>query len=238
MTITTTKLTRAAGMSAVAAGLLFIIVQFIHPHEDVVEVTTTAWTVTHQLTMLMAVLALIGISGMYLRQVEQTGLLGLVGFVLFGSCFLVITAFTFVEAFVLPLLAAQTPQFVNDVLAVGKGGAVVGDVGGLKAVSLVSAVGYLLGGLLFGIALFRGRILARWAALLLSAGTVVTILVPVIPHSMARMTAVPVGLALAGLGYSLWREQRTPTARPMPSAAAVRHRSPRTSRATAEVESS
>ena len=32
MTITTTKLTRAAGLSAVVGGLLFIAVQINHPH--------------------------------------------------------------------------------------------------------------------------------------------------------------------------------------------------------------
>jgi hypothetical protein len=132
MTVTTTKLTRAAGLSAVAAGLLFIVIQFIHPHEDVASVTTTAWVVTHALTLAMAVLALIGISGIYLRQVKQAGLLGLIGFVLFGACFLVITAFAFLEAFVLPPLADQAPPFVNDVLALATGGVIVGDVGALK----------------------------------------------------------------------------------------------------------
>jgi len=34
MTITTTKLLRAAGQSAIAGGLLFIVVQIKHPHLD------------------------------------------------------------------------------------------------------------------------------------------------------------------------------------------------------------
>ena len=55
MTITPAKLTRAAGLSALLAGLLYIFVQFIHPHEDLTQVVTTAWTVTHILTLLMAV---------------------------------------------------------------------------------------------------------------------------------------------------------------------------------------
>jgi hypothetical protein len=73
----------------------------------------------------------------------------------------------------------------------------------------VSGVTYLLGGLLFGVALFRAGIVARWAALLLAVGTVLTLLLPLLPHALGRMTAVPVGLALAGLGSSLWRGQRT-----------------------------
>ena len=45
MTITTTTLTRAAGLSAVAAGLLFCAVQIDHPHLDLALVTTTEWKV-------------------------------------------------------------------------------------------------------------------------------------------------------------------------------------------------
>jgi hypothetical protein len=208
MSITTTTLTRAAGVAAVAAGLLFILIQLIHPHEDVATVTTTAWAFTALLTMAMSVLLLVGLTGLYLRQVTETSVLGLVGFLLFGACFMLTIAATFVEVFVLPPLADQAPQYVDDFLATFTGGAVTGDVGSLPVAGLVSAVGYLLGGLLFGVALFRARILARWAALLLAVGSVATLLVPLLPHSLDRLLAFPVGLALAGLGYSLWREQR------------------------------
>jgi hypothetical protein len=90
---------------------------------------------------------------------------------------------------------------------------------GLSAVvkGLVSAVTYLLGGLLFGVALSRAGVLARWAALLLAVGTVVTLLLPLLPHAIGRMAAVPVGVALAGLGYSLWHGQRTAAGRSLPS---------------------
>jgi len=213
VTITPSKLTRAAGMCAVAAGVLFVVIQFIHPHEIVANVTTTAWAVTHILTMAMGVLGLIGTAGMYLRQVTRAGLLGLIGFFLYGSFFVLTTALAFVEAAILPLLTGRAPQFVSDFLALEIGGTVVGDVGALPLAAVLSAVTYLLGGLLFGIALYRVRILARWASLLLAAGCVLTLAVPLIPHSLARMTALPVGVALAGLGYSLWREQRTAAAR-------------------------
>ena len=219
MSITTTRLTRGAGLSAVAAGLLFITIQLVHPHEDVAAVTTTAWIVVALLTMAMSVLLLVGLTGMYLRQVTETGLPGLVGFLLFGSTFVLTIAVTFVEVFVLPQLADQAPQYVDDFLATFTGGAVVGDVGSLQLASLVAAVGYLLGGLLFGLVLYRARILARWAALLLAVGSVATLLVPVLPHALDRLIAFPVGLALVGLGYSLWREQ----ARTTPSSPASIH---------------
>jgi predicted aconitase with swiveling domain len=217
MIITTTKLTRAAGLCAVAAGLLFIFVQFIHPDENVASVTTTAWKVTHALTLTMSVLALIGVSGMYLRQVRETGLLGLIGFLLFGSSFVVIATFTFAETVVLPQLADAAPQYVSDFLATVIGGDVTGEVGALTAANGVAAVTYLLGGLVFGVALFRAGIVARWAALLLAVGALAAVLVPLLPHSLDRIAAFPVGLALAGLGYSLWRERRATASEPVVS---------------------
>lgn len=205
MEMTHTKLTRAAGVSAVAAGLLFVFVQFIHPSETVANVTTTTWTLTHVLSLAMAVLAVWGITGMYLRQVRETGLLGLIGFVLFSLGFFVVMTLLFVEAAVLPALVDAAPQYVRDVLAVVTGDDVIGDVGGLAIANVASAVGFLLGGLLFGVALFRARVLFRWASLLLAIGALATALVAVLPHSLDRLAAFPIGVALVGLGVSLWQ---------------------------------
>lgn len=104
------------------------------------------------------------------------------------------------------------PLFVDDFIWLPAGGTPVGDVGSLKAVTLAAAVLYLLGGVLFGIVMYRCAVLARWAALMLAAGAAVTVIAAVIPHSAARILAIPVGIALAGLGYSLFREQRAPAA--------------------------
>ena len=215
MTITTTKLTRAAGLSAVAGGLLFIAVQIRHPHLDATFVTTTEYLVRETMKVLMAVLSLIGITGIYLRQVKQVGVLGLIGYVVFGVGYLAILSVQVVGVFVLPTLAASQPGYVNDVLAVATGGTPTGDIGLMQ--SLVQAgIAYIVGGFLFGIALFRANILARWAAALLSVGAVATFVSSLLPQINQRLFAIPVSVALIGLGYSLWREQRTP--RPLPSA--------------------
>jgi hypothetical protein len=90
------------------------------------------------------------------------------------------------------------------------GEAIDGDVGGLATANLLAGITYALGGVLFGVALFRARILARWAALLLAIGAIATpVLVSVLPDDLIRIAAIPVGAALVGLGYSLWREERT-----------------------------
>ncbi|TCO45934.1 hypothetical protein [Actinocrispum wychmicini] len=219
MTITPRALTRAAGVAAAVAGLLFLGVQVNHPHMDVTSVTTTDWVVRNTLKMLMAALALTGITGMYLHQVTKMGVLGLLGYVLFGAGYIVMLGIEFVAAYVLPALAERAPGYVNDVLAVAFHGTAIGDIGLMGTAVLVSGIGYLAGGFIFGIALFRANILTRWAAALLTVGTLATIAIPLLPQINERLFAIPTGVALIGLGYSLWRQQRTPVARPATSVA-------------------
>jgi len=113
MTITPTTLTRAAGVAAAAAGLLFIAVQINHPPMDVSSVTTTEWVVRQTAKTVMAAAALAGITGMYLRQVRQTGILGLVGYLVLGAGYLIMMGVEFAGGYVLPALAHTAPGYVN-----------------------------------------------------------------------------------------------------------------------------
>jgi hypothetical protein len=162
------------------------------------------------MTLAMAVLGLVGLSGIYFRQVRESGLPGLIGYVVFGSFYLVTTAWTFVEALVLPQIADDAPRFVDDFLGVPAGVSAQGDVGTLPVFFAVVSGLYLVGGLVFGIAVFRAGILQRGAAVLLAGGTVLSLAAAVLPHEVGRYAAVPVGLAMVWLGWSLWSERPTP----------------------------
>jgi len=212
MTITPTALTRAAGGAAVVAGLIFIGVQIGHPHSDVTNVETTEWAVRNSLKVLMAALALAGITGMYLRQIKQIGVLGLLGYVVLSAGYLLIGSTAFVSAYVLPSLADTAPGYVNDVLAEATNGSATGDIGLLQTVIQVQGFAYLAGGLVFGIALYRARVLARWAAALLAVASVVTVALAVLPDAFYRFLAFPNGIAMIGLGWSLWSSVRTDSA--------------------------
>jgi hypothetical protein len=205
----------------VAAGLVFIGVQVDHPHLDVASVTTTEMVVRNSLKVLMAVLALGGITGMYLRQVKQSGVLGLIGYLLLSAGYLTIMSTAFLAAYVLPAIADSDSSYVSDVLAVATGGTATGDIGPLQGAFLVQNVGYLAGGLLFGIALYRARVLARWAAALLAVGGLVTIALSVMPDAFYRLLAFPNGIAMIGLGYSLWGTARETGAHTTPGAQPV-----------------
>ena len=208
MTVTTNKLSRAAGLCAAVAGLLFIGVQVKHPPLDLAFISTTEWKVRQGTKVVMAVLSLAGITGMYLRQVKQTRVLGLLGYVLFAVGYLLMLSVEIVGLVVLPSIAETSPGYVADVVAAATNGKAVGDIGLMGPLSIVNAVTYLLGGFLFGVALFRANVLARWAAAVLAAGTVATFAIPLVPDVNFRLFALPIGVAMVGLGYSLWSEGR------------------------------
>jgi hypothetical protein len=212
MTITTTTLTRAAGLAAVAGGLLYIAVQIKHPHLDAAFATTTEYAVREAIKILMTILSLIGITGIYLHQVKQAGKLGLIGYAYLALGYLAILCVQVVGLFVLPTLAVSQPDFVNDVFAVVTSGTPTGDIGGLQTL-IQGGLAYIVGGTIFGIALFRANVLPRWAGALLSVGAVATLATSQLPELTQRLFPIPVGVALIGLGYSLWREQRTQTTR-------------------------
>lgn len=205
MTITTTTLTRAAGAAAAAAGLIFIGVQIGHPHVDVQTIVSTEILVRTTLKLAMASLALAGIAGLYLSQIRKNGLLGLIGYVVLSLGYLLILATTLISGYVLPSLAATNPGYVSDVLAAATGGHPVGDIGPLGVVLRVQGFAYLAGGLLLGIALFRAKVVARWAAVLLAVGGLVSAALSLMPDAFYRLLAYPNGIAMIGLGYSLWR---------------------------------
>ncbi len=194
MTVTARNLNRAAGLAAVAAGLLFIGVQINHPHLDVTSITTTEMAIRDSLKILMAVLALVGITGMYLRQVKQ---------------------------YVLPSIAGTSSGYVNDVLAAATNRSAIGNIGLLNTAIHVQGITYLAGGLLFGIALYRAAVLARWAAALLAVGGIVTAVLSVMPDAFYRLLALPNGIAMMALGFSLWREQRPQGVVPVTSGAVL-----------------
>jgi hypothetical protein len=218
MTITTSSLTKAAGAAAATAGAIFIAVQINHPPADVEHIVTTEMAVRETAKTVMAALSLVGFAGMFLVNRRRFGVLGLAGYLLLTIGYLALFAIQVIVAAVMPTVAKSDPGYVQDVLDKAVGKTPDGDIGGMQVLFDVSAVGYMAGGLLFGIALFRAGILTRWASALLAVATVSTVSLAVLPESFNRPMAVPMGIALIGLGVSLWRSPR-PAPAPAPAAA-------------------
>jgi hypothetical protein len=218
MKMTPSTLIRLAGLSAVLAGLGFIVVGMFHPLNVPSAVTTTTWVNVHIVATLMCFFGLFGMAGLYAKQVERSGWLGLAGFVLFSLWLALSMPLLFLEAFVLPRLATGFPAFVEGFLGMLIGVTSEVDLGILPTLWDISGPILILGLLLFGIATFRAGVLPRWAGALFALGAVlipIGALVP--PEYQPELILVPVGLALAWLGSALLSERRALTPEPIPA---------------------
>jgi hypothetical protein len=208
MTVTPSSLIRWAGSAAMMAGIIFVGIQPIHPLDALSSVNTSAWGIITPLKTVMCLLFLLGTTGMYARQVKESGWLGLIGYLMLSLCWALELVFIFAEAFIMPPLASEAPKFVEGFFGIFNGHPVAMNLGALPALwNLVGAL-YILGSLVFGIATFRASVLPRWASGLLIAAAVLTPTAFLIPHPLNRIVAVPTGVALAWLGYALWFERR------------------------------
>lgn len=227
MKTTAANLFRCAGLAAMGAGISFVVMQAIHPLDVLESVTTTRWAIVHYLGIVMGLLGLLGMTGIYARQAEAAGWLGLIGYLLFTIFFTITTAFQFVEAFLSPVLASEAPQFVEGLLGIASGRPTGYDMGLLPAVyALNGFAGYMLGGVLLGLATLRARVLPRGAGVLLAAAAVLPLasslpfVSALLPHPLDRTLAVPMALAWVWLGYALWSERRSVASQPAPADAA------------------
>lgn len=217
MKMSTDNLMRLAGLCSILAGTCYVLVGLFHPPNLASSVTSARWQVVHVLACAMVFFGLLGMAGLYARQAVKSGWLGLAGYVFFSLWLVLIMGFSFVEAFILPHVASTTPAFVQAWVGMFAGPKGNFDIGVLPTIWTLTGFVYILGGLLFGIATFRAGILPRWAGALLAIGTVLAPIASQLPNASQPKVAVPVGVALAWLGYALWSEQRTqdlPTPQP------------------------
>ncbi|MBI1279217.1 MAG: hypothetical protein GC179_13910 [Anaerolineaceae bacterium] len=198
------------------AGVFFAAIQPIHPPDVLSSVTTTTWAILMPLKVTMCLLFLVGITGIYAKQVKAAGWLGLVGYILLSLSWAFNLAFIFVEAFVVPLLTTAAPTFIDGFFGIINGHPVETNLGMLPTLYALTGLFYMLGGLLFGAATFRAKMLPRFAAGLLAIVSLLTPLAALLPHEIQRYAGIPAGLALAWLGYALWAEQRSKIAESMP----------------------
>ena len=206
--ITASTLMRLAGLSAIVAGVCFLVIGMFHPVNEPSAVNAT-WVNVHIAATALGFFGLFGMAGLYTRQVEESGWLGLAGFLLFTVWMTLVCGFSFVEAFILPKLATESPAFVAGFLGMFSGARSAIDLGILPTIWNIAGPMFILGPALFGIATFRARVLPRWAGALLALNVVLTPLGGIAsPEYQPKIIMIPIVLAMAWLGYALFSERR------------------------------
>lgn len=200
------RLDRWSGGCWVAAGLLLVIGVF---HPDVFETTfahaalhTPLWVPMHAAATIAAILSLFGLAGLYATRVERLGRLGAVGFALAVPGLVITACVAYAEAFLLPVIAADTPEvFAWD-----------GPVVTSWAIRVTTGLAllWLVGLFLLGLALWRSGVVPRPAAATL---TVSSLAFTVFAGPFVPVLGPASTLAFAGayvwVGAALWTRVTT-----------------------------
>lgn len=186
--MSSSNLMRWCGLAALVGGVLLVVAELLAlPTLNVEAFSETATTTSYiiqQLAYLLGVaLVLLGLFGLYVRQSEAAGALGLIGFLVafFGT--VLIAGFMWASTFIAPFLADTAPELLDE-----------GPPPGL----FLSAITFALGWLLFAVGTLRARVYPRAAAILLIVGAVVVIL-------PLPFTNVVFAVAVAWLGFALFK---------------------------------
>jgi len=215
--MSTTNLIRWSGLIAMLGGILFPVAAFLHPNgEDLSAVSMPNWVPAHLLGFVSVTVMHLSLIGLYARQVEQAGWLGLVGFVLafVGGAFAIVIQY--VTSILIPLIASQAPALFDQAMTPP------------QFAPPLFVLGFILGHVLFGVATIRAAVLPRGSGILVIIGILLFFLgevsflgqglsAPALQqvfalirklHGIVLLGDIAFGLGLAWMGYSLWKEKR------------------------------
>ncbi|HEX9941227.1 MAG TPA: hypothetical protein VGG03_04365 [Thermoanaerobaculia bacterium] len=200
-----TNLFRWSGLANIVAGVLTALFWFVHPGlDDPRNALLGRWMYVNTGFITLIVLLLWGLTGLYLRQVERSGLLGFLGYVLgFIGLALFVGLGTF-DAYVVPVLTADASSLLGDTGALMQGA--------LGKYAPITGLTFALGYVLFGIATFRAGVFPRWAAVLLALSAPILGMSPLMPAAVRLVGCIIYGVANIALGYSLWSAPSAPAA--------------------------
>jgi hypothetical protein len=185
---------RFSGVTLLIGGGLAIAGQLILIPADP---GTSLWIPGSWLALAGTLLVVIGLPGLYFKQVDRAGLLGLIGFVVTFAGFLFLVGIQTFDAFVSPTLASSAAtKSLADTEAILP----------LLTFELLCGLLLIVGPLLFGIATIRGGVLPRWAAIILIVGSVAS-LITVALHNWNEISGAIQYLAFACFGFLLLSKQ-------------------------------
>lgn len=176
-------LIRRSGLLAIAAGAYMVVLPFVHP-SDGVGVQSAAWVPVHLVYFAALTVILLALVGIFARQLQRAGRLGLAGFLMafVGTAMLLLEGR---EHLFSPDFGVGTPRGLPELIVA----------------SLVFSIGYVL----LGAAIVRAGVLPRGAGVLLAVGgPIVAFSPPIGVQAVLIVGHVLFGFGLVWLGYALW----------------------------------
>ena len=196
------------GAALAAAGVLIVVATLLHP-----SVETPATIIASEVGLVAAhvaytvawLLVLLGLPGLYASVRRETGRLGLVGFVgAFAGSYLLAVSGNF--GFLAPVLAKESPAVID----------VISQYLPVVGLNGLAAVGFMVGYVLFGIAITKTTTMPRLSGVMMAVGAPAHLLgfglaqfVSPAIWLIAILGSVSLGAGLAWAGHRLWRTPAT-----------------------------
>ena len=197
-------LLRGSGLALVAGGLLMAVATVLHPSRETPATILEAevrLVAAHALFTLSSLLVLLGLPGLYGAASARMGRLGLVGFLAaFTGTMLIAVSGNF--GFLAPVLASQSPQTIN---AINR---YMPEI----ALNGVAFGGFVVGFVMFGLAMAKTSSFPRPSGLLVAVGAPVQLVGFALAEfaspalwAVAVLGSVALGAGLAWPGYRMWQ---------------------------------
>jgi hypothetical protein len=206
--MSSSRLIRLGGLAALVGFLLQGILEVVYhfAFSDTVPKSVTgassAWFVVNLLYTIALLIGLLGLVGLYARQAEQTGVLGLIAFLMTFFGLALLLAWEWVDAFVVPLLAHAAPNLLDhtDERLTQT----------LIVAQLIQALLLFVGLILFSVVSLRAAVLPRGAATLILIGAASLMISgllgeknPVV-NLLLGLLGLLGSLGLPWMGYAVW----------------------------------
>ncbi|MDP9477293.1 MAG: hypothetical protein M3R38_16700 [Actinomycetota bacterium] len=190
---------RLSGLALLLGAILAIVAivghNAVRQASEFADITNSPSVTFVRLLMVGALLVIIGLPGLYARQAERAGVLGLLGFVMtFVGLLFADVVMTANYGFIMPKIAAT-----SEGRALIESG--LPDPGFMMLVFPMILIGLLL----LGIGIVRAKVLPRWMGLLFVAGVLFIPVASAVPL-IAHLFSAPIFLAFASCGYALVRD--------------------------------
>jgi hypothetical protein len=200
------------GIALITAGVLMVVATLLHPSRETattIVASESQLVAAHVVYTVSWLLVLLGLPGLYAAHRWGMGRLGLIGFLTaFSGTYLLAVTGNF--GFLAPVLARQSPAVLESINRY----APVVIINGLAAIL------FMIGYVLFGMAMIRTATLPRWAGVLVAVGAPAHLLgfgiaqlVSTAAWPIAILDSVSLAAGLAWAGYRLWH---TPAASDVP----------------------
>ena len=156
------RLLRWCGMALVPGGVLMAVATLLHPSRETattIIASEVGLVAAHFVYTLASLLVLLGLPGLHVSQRGGMGRLGLIGFLTaFAGTYLIAVGGNF--GFFAPVLAKEAPAVLD----------AIAQYWPVAAINGLAAVTFIIGYVLFGVAMTKTATLPRWSGVLVAVG--------------------------------------------------------------------